>query len=71
MKVFILYTLYTSFKLRSLMWLSGGRCITKDIYRNITQVLGRMHRYKTLGFKNSTLFKIHIKDYNTDKNICD
>jgi hypothetical protein len=30
-----------------------------------------MHRYKILNFKNNTLFKIHIRDWNTDKNICD
>jgi hypothetical protein len=42
-----------------------------QVRRNIAEVFEPMHSYKILNFKNTTWFIIHIKDQNTDKNICD
>jgi hypothetical protein len=36
----LLYTLYTSYMFRPLMWPSSGRCITKDRYIEILQKFG-------------------------------
>jgi hypothetical protein len=60
--IYIIHTVYLLFALVTLVAIWREVHYKGQIYRNITEVLGRMHRYKTLSFKNSAWFKIHIKD---------
>jgi hypothetical protein len=72
LKVYHTYAPCSSYTFRSLIRSFSGRCITKNkIHRNMTEVFGPVHRYKIINCKNSTWFKIHIKNENTGKNIYD